>query len=230
MKQKLSIPSDWTFRTRNVAENFDVHVREQLPWYDLATSAVVHIARHYVYSGSVVYDIGASTGNVSLAIWNAMSARSPKIHAIEQSEEMIDIMAARFAALDAPIEIVHGDAIEADYKSASLIVCFLTVMFLPVGRRAPFLDRLYTTVLAPGGALVVVDKLETPEGYIGSIIRRLTMSWKLSSGTTPEDIVRKELSLAGYQRPINERLMDGGHRFFQLGEFAGWVFEKPETR
>ena len=44
----MDIPTNWTFETSGVAQGFDRHVREQLPWYDLATNAILHVARHYI--------------------------------------------------------------------------------------------------------------------------------------------------------------------------------------
>lgn len=54
--------SDWTFH--GFAKVFDGHVREQLPWYELASAAIGLIARQYIPKGGKVYDLGASTGNV----------------------------------------------------------------------------------------------------------------------------------------------------------------------
>ena len=34
--------TSWTFESKEVAKNFDKHVREQLPWYDMLTDAVVY--------------------------------------------------------------------------------------------------------------------------------------------------------------------------------------------
>ena len=56
----MDIPREWTFENTDVASGFDRHVREQLPWYDLVTGAVAHIARHYIPKDGLVYDIGAS--------------------------------------------------------------------------------------------------------------------------------------------------------------------------
>ena len=56
----MKIPRDWTFKKFSIAKGFDRHVREQLPWYDLATGIVRHIVRHYLNRGGLVYDIGAN--------------------------------------------------------------------------------------------------------------------------------------------------------------------------
>lgn len=60
-------------------------------------------------------------------------------------------------------------------------------------------------------------------------MRRLTMSWKLNNGARPEDIISKELSLSGVQRPLNPAVLGPDARqFFAFGEFAGYLIENPE--
>ena len=102
-------------------------------------------------------------------------------------------------------------------------------MFVPVADRAPLLARL-RSLCRPGGAIVVFDKTVAPNGYVGTILRRLTMCWKLENGATPEDIVAKELSLSGVQRPLSRRSLPAeAVEFFTFGEFAGVIVEGPET-
>lgn len=227
MSKKLNIPEHWTFKNKSVADNFDKHVREQLPWYDLATKAVVHFARHYVPVNGVVYDIGASTGNISLAISDACIDRYPRVIAVEESNQMVEILKSRLdVGLDNKIELALEDALKFDFKQYDFAVCFLTMMFFPVVGRKEWLMKM-RSLIKPGGALVVVDKIVTPPGYAGTALRRMAMQWKLDTGTSPEDIVKKELSLAGYQRPLDPRMFDGiGQQFFAMGEFAGWVIER----
>ena len=46
----------WTFETEEIATSFDAHVREQLPWYEMVTEAVVYITRNYLRQGGMVLD------------------------------------------------------------------------------------------------------------------------------------------------------------------------------
>lgn len=215
------IPESWTFKDTAVAGEFEKHVREQLPWYDLATQAVALIGRHYIPQGGLVYDIGASTGNVGRCIEDPLRQRNARLVAIEESEEM----AAKYKG---PGELVVADALEYDFEMFDLAVCFLTLMFLPINRRRQWLNNLIQKT-RPGGAVVIIDKIVTPNGYIGTVLRRLTMAWKAGTGTSAEDIMRKELSLSGYQRPMCPHLIgQRGEMFFRMGEFAGWVIERGE--
>jgi tRNA (cmo5U34)-methyltransferase len=76
---------------------------------------------------------------------------------------------------------------------------------------------------------VIVDKVQMPPGYVGTAFSRLTLQQKLAVGARPEAILQKELSLAGYQRPLDPQMLpDGARPFFQVGEFVGWIFEAPE--
>jgi len=217
----FNVPDHWTFRSETVARHFDRHVRESLPWYDLATNAVAHFARHYIPRGGVVYDIGASTGNIGRAIHDTLAQRKARFTAIESSREM----AARYQG---PRGLVVGDAVSHPYEPYDFAVCFLVLMFLPVGTRKAFLKRL-AALIKPGGALVVVDKTPMPAGYVGSAFSRLTMQQKLAVGVKPGEILRKELSLAGYQRPLDPGALPGGALpFFQVGEFVGWILAAGE--
>jgi tRNA (cmo5U34)-methyltransferase len=218
---RLEIPKEWTFRSRKVARHFNQHVREQLPFYDLATNAVAHFGRHYIPRGGRVCDIGASTGNIGLALRETLDQRQARFTAIEESREMAD-------RYQGPPELVIADAVRFEFEPFDFAVCFLVLMFLPVDTRGQFLRRLQT-LTRPGGALLVVDKVQTPPGYLGTAFSRLTLQQKLAAGAEAEAILRKELSLAGYQRPLDPRMMpDTARPFFQVGEFVGWILEAPE--
>ncbi|HNQ90857.1 MAG TPA: methyltransferase domain-containing protein [Verrucomicrobiota bacterium] len=221
MKSSLEIPRHWTFRSRAVARHFDRHVRTELPWYDLATNAVAHFGRHYIPRGGVVYDIGASTGNIGLALKETLDQRQARFTAIEESREMAD-------RYQGPPELAVADAVTFDYEPFDFAVCFLVLMFLPVDIRAAFLRRLQG-LTKPGGALLIVDKVEMPPGYVGTAFSRLTLQQKLAVGARPDDILRKELSLAGYQRPLDPLMFPKAARtFFQVGEFVGWILAASE--
>ena len=216
----MDIPDNWTFKTKEIAQGFDNHVREQLPWYDLATDAVAHIARHYIPTDGLVYDIGASTGNIGNSIRDIIEDRHCTFVAIEESQEMAN-------QYRGPGRIVVADAAEYDYEPFDFAVCFLLVMFLPIHRRRGFLNELKRK-LRPGGAIVIVDKVTTPGGYAGTVLRRMAMKFKLDAGVDAESVLKKELSLAGYQRPIDPSILDiRAVQFLQFGEFCGWIIDSP---
>ncbi len=212
------IPQNWTFRDDGVAAGFERHVREQLPWYDLATGAVAHVGRHYIPQGGRVYDIGASTGNIGRALEATLDARHAALIPIEASHEM----AARYTGPQLGHMLI-ADAREVDYAPFDLAVLFLTMMFIPVADRAALM-RALRHARRPGGAIVVFDKTEAARGYAATVIWRLALAGKVATGVPAEDIIAKELSLGGVQRPLDPDVL--GHdalEFFRFGEFAGWL-------
>jgi len=222
MNDQTRIPDHWTFADENVADHFDEHVREQLPWYEMVTEAVAVIARHYIPVGGRVYDVGASTGNIGRAIAETVTHRQAELIAIEPEKEM-----ARRYTGGGNLEI--ADATSYEFADFDLCICFLSLMFVPVAERAPLVRRLRERI-RPGGALVVVDKVAQSAGTVGAILSRLTLNAKMRAGANSERILRKELSLAGAQIPIDPRLLSGGRMFFRFADFVGIIVESdPEA-
>lgn len=213
------VPEDWTFKNRHVVENFDAHVRSQLPWYELATGIVAHFARAYVPAGGVVVDVGCSTGNVGRAMEQMLASRAARLIAVDPAAEMRD-------AYRGPGEFVVSDAQSFDFTQARphVIVCFLSMMFVPVHERRELVARMKES-LWPGGAIVVFDKTEPRAGYLGTVAYRLALAAKHENGETAEDVIRKELSISGVQRPIRPGELDGFAEVFRFGDFAGFVYE-----
>jgi tRNA (cmo5U34)-methyltransferase len=221
-RDKLEVPTDWTFHSKNVADNFDIHVREQLPWYDLATGMVAHIGRHYLPENGLMYDLGASTGNITHALASELDKRKVKAISIDNAEPMKDVWRGV-----GDFEV--ADIREYDYKPYDFCACFLVLMFLPPVQQRQVFEKLYKN-LNPGGALVIFDKTASYNGYLGTVMHRVTLAGKVATGVPSEAIVKKELSLAGAQRPIDPDALlfqqYGVKEVFRFGEFAGWVATK----
>jgi len=50
-----------------------------------------------------------------------------------------------------------------------------------------------------------------------------------AAGAKPEEIIAKELSIAGVQRPMSIDELEGFVEFFRFGDFAGFVWERPNV-
>lgn len=216
---RFEIPTDWTFQTAHVVDHFDQHVREQLPWYDLAAGAAAHVARHYLPENGTIYDLGASTGNIGTLLAASISARAARLICVDNSQAMADTYTGPGTYIVESLE--HFDPEPFD-----VAVCFLILMFVNVTERPALLDRL-RAACRPGGAIVIVDRADPPTGYLGTVLRRLTLAGKVATGTPYDQIIDKELALAGIQRPTDIPALDRTARsFFQFGEFYGYVIER----
>lgn len=215
----MKIPTDWTFKNKGVAQEFDTHVRESLPWYDLVSGAVAHTVRHYLPQNGLMYDIGASTGNIGKLLDESLTARKAQLISIENASEMAEHFEAQ-----GKLEI--ADCTTYDYQPFDVATIFLVLMFLTMAQRQNLISQLLTKC-KKGGAIIIVDKVEAKANYIGTINRRLTLAGKVATGVSHEQIIAKELSLAGIQRPLRDNeLPSVAEQFFRFGEFAGWIIEK----
>ena len=168
----------------------------------------------------MVYDLGAATGNIGRAIAPVLKDRGARLIGIEPSAEMVK-------RYEAPGEIVCAKAEDVDYQGFDLAVVFLTLMFIEPRKRILLMDRL-RHACRPGGAIVVFDKLEPAGGYLSTVFYRLTLAGKRAAGVAADEIIEKELSLSGVQRPILESQLGGpAYLWFKFGDFAGWVIERP---
>lgn len=216
----MKIPTNWTFDSVDVAANFDSHVREQLPWYDIVSNAIAQIGNHYIPEHGVVYDIGASTGNVEKVLRDTLSNRSAGFIPIENSLEMAGTYTGTY-------NVLVMDATEVEYEPFDFAVCFLSMMFISPHKRLALIDILMCN-LRDGGALVIVEKTIPTAGYAATVLARLTLKEKLNNGASPEDIITKELSLSGVQRPIDPDKLFANYKyteFFRYGEFGGYIVE-----
>lgn len=220
-KKRFKAPENWTFKTPGAAAAFDAHVREQLPWYEIATGAVLHIARSYVPESGKIVDVGASTGNIGRALAPLITARNALFLPIDNSPAMAKLY-------DGPGTLAIQDVTQLDFANIrpDLIVCFLSLMFVPVKERERLLRERMKRYLEPGGAIIVVDKIQPHGGYVGTVNYRLTLAAKYEAGAKPDEIIAKELSIAGVQRPMAAEELDGFVEFFRFGDFAGYVWER----
>lgn len=215
----------WTFETKEIAEKFDDHVREQLPWYELVTEAVSYIIRNYLPHRGVVVDIGASTGNMVHKIAPLVSERLGEIIAIEKSASMCNVLTNKYAKKNDWIHVKETDITKTIMPKGDVYIMFLTMMFISVEHRKALINSMRANCKR-GGVIVVVDKVCDHGGYFSTVLKRLTMHFKLQQGAKPEDVLTKEMSLAGIQIPIDPAILgDDAKQFFRMGEFAGWIIE-----
>jgi tRNA (cmo5U34)-methyltransferase len=214
----MNYPNSWTFKDKKVVSEFDTHVREQLPWYDLvADNVLTSVARHYIPQNGLVYDIGCATGHVSQKLAPILQERDANIIGIDESGAMIE-------GYNGFGDAVCGDAVAYNYLKFDFAVSFLSMIFLTPKDRTSLLNKLLAN-LNDGGSIFLVERFLPEGGYNGLISARMTLQAKLLAGCEPNDIIAKELSLRGIQRPMNRSEING-YEIFRFGDFSGYILNK----
>lgn len=233
---KLPPPGLWSFDAPGVAENFDAHVRRQLPWYDDVHAMVAEVVAAYLPRGGRLVDVGASTGALVGGLKTILEDRSATAVCVEPSEAMRARLRERVAGFGCDVRILaeRAETTAAWDQRADVVVAFLSLMFVPVAERRALLDRIFAA-LRPGGVFVVVDRDDLPAGEVGRVLQRMTWRAKVDSGESYDDVARKELSLAGVQRPLSVAVVAAAAGaagatcvpFFLRGPFYGAACEVP---
>jgi tRNA (cmo5U34)-methyltransferase len=219
-RASFETPAQWSFELPSVASHFDSHVREQLPFYELATAAVADLVRFYLQDGGTLLDIGASTGNVSAACRSVIDERHATVINVEPSHEM----ASRFKGIGS---VISSRIEDIEIPECDVAVSFLTLGFVAPRKRRSLVDRIMQSV-CPGGALILLERVEQPGNATAS--RLLLSAAKLRAGSPPQAVVSKEVSIAGVLRPVDCQMLSAFRPwlFFAYGDFQGYVVEKPE--
>jgi tRNA (cmo5U34)-methyltransferase len=120
---------------------------------------------------------------------------------IDTEPGMISRARERCADLDA-VELIEADLLELEFEPADLIVACYTMQFVRPKFRQLVFDRIYQS-LNWGGALVLFEKVRTPDARFQDIATSLYNDYKLSRGYTGDEIVAKSRSLKGVLEPFS---------------------------
>jgi tRNA (cmo5U34)-methyltransferase len=236
----------WTFDAE-VAAKFDDMLARSIPGLALLRELVPEVADASLASsrkgrglaGSYVLDVGTSRG----------SALDPFVEAgahclgLEISEPMYEIARDRFAGKP-NADVWNVDAREFVRRQAKdresfplrydVVLCVLTLQFMPIEHRPEFLANL-ARITNPGGVLILVEKIQQTSPWADRSTVAAYRGHKIRNGYSEEQIDSKAVSLEGVLVPLpsetNRRLvLDAGWSepttFWQALAFEAFVARK----
>jgi tRNA (cmo5U34)-methyltransferase len=190
----------WSFDGRTVP-TFDAHVRKSVPFYDDAHSLVVKLSDFFVKNGSLIYDIGCSTGTLLSRLEAQHRDKSCHYVGIDDQAAMVDAARERCRSASG-IELLKADARLFELEPADLIVSMYTIQFIPPRDRQALIDKIYRS-LNWGGAFILFEKTRAPDARFQDISTTLYQEFKLDAGYSLEEILGKSLSLKGVLEPFS---------------------------
>jgi tRNA (cmo5U34)-methyltransferase len=117
------------------------------------------------------------------------------------------------------------------HVDASLTLCVLTLIFIPINYRQRILRSIYEST-RPGGALILVEKTIGDNGITDRLLVDRYHQFKHAQGYSWAEIAAKAKSMEGVQVPVTARwnedaLRQAGFqtvdRIWQELNFAAWV-------
>jgi len=198
-----STVSGWNF-SGDVAKNFDKHVSKSVPMYKDGHDLICDISGFFIKEGSIVYDIGCSTGSLimDIAIHNNKK-ENVKYIGVDIESDMIKIANEKkrgFPRID--VDFVNDNALFMDMEKSDMIVCYYTNQFIRPSDRQDFINKVYDS-LNWGGALIMFEKTRGADARFQDILTSLYTDYKIRSGYSSEDIISKSRSLRGVLEPFS---------------------------
>lgn len=193
--------ANWRFGGE-VAQHFDEHVAKSVPFYHEGHNLVCELSDFFIKPRSLCYEIGCSTGTLTLKLAQHSAAKADaRFIGIDVEQDMIEIAAKRGIG-NHNVTFVHDDALQMELEPADLIVAYYTVQFVRPSERQQLVDKLYAA-LQWGGGLIMFEKVRGSDGRFQDMLVRLYDDYKLAQGYSPDEIVAKARSLKGVQEPFS---------------------------
>ncbi len=190
----------WSFD--GIAGSFNDHVRRSVPLYEEGHHLTCRLSDYFVSPGSVVYDIGTSTGVLArkLADWNRGKA-GLRVIGIDPVASMIEQCRRTHAGRD-DLGFACADALTYEFEKASLFTSYYVVQFIHPHVRQAVIDRIYER-LHWGGALIMFEKVRGPDARFQDYMSQIYADFKLDNGYDEKEVVGKTRSLKGVLEPFS---------------------------
>jgi tRNA (cmo5U34)-methyltransferase len=192
----------WTFE--GISDSFEDHVSRSVPFYEQGHELVCKYSDFFIQNGSVIYDIGCSTGALTRKLLEWHSHR-PQIEVIgiDLVADMI-AMAEERGRQDSRGSFVCGDALTTDMKPADAVVSYYCLQFVPPRIRQNLFDKIFAT-LNWGGGFFLFEKVRAPDARFQDYAVQIYTDYKVDQGFTSDQIVNKTRSLKGVLEPFSTR-------------------------
>jgi tRNA (cmo5U34)-methyltransferase len=190
----------WSFD--GISDAFSDHVRRSVPLYDEGHELTCRLSDYFVSPGSVVYDIGTSTGVLArkLADWNS-GKRDVRVVGIDPVASMVEHAQRAHGRRD-DLRFVCADALTFEFEKASLFTSYYTIQFIHPHVRQAVIDRIYER-LHWGGAFIMFEKVRAPDARFQDYMTQIYADFKLKNGYDEREIVGKTRSLKGVLEPFS---------------------------
>ena len=190
---KQSDIADFRF-DQEVVKVFDDMVRRSVPGYDSMIQMIGLIARMYGQDNTNYYDLGSSTGAITLSIALNNKSKNNQFFAIDNSKEMVEQCEKNLHSKVDNLQAICDDINQVQIKSASIVVLNLTLQFIDVNLRFNLIKKIYDG-LEPGGILIISEKIHFDDELTQNHITKLHIDFKKENGYSELEIANKRQAI-----------------------------------
>lgn len=227
---------DFTFA--HAKEGFDNHISNSIRGYDYLIEDTINLSQYFINDGSIIYDIGCSTGKMLKRMKDINNKYSPDANyiGIEISEVFANAMkeTVDFVLSDpsptGTFKLLKADARSYEMMDADLITSIFTLQFMSLSDRTELVQTIYNT-LKPGAGFIFAEKFVSRIPKIHQMFTFMYYDYKRQyfSG---DEILDKEKELRHMLKPLEREelinlMKDVGFNniepFWQNHSFVGYL-------
>jgi tRNA (cmo5U34)-methyltransferase len=221
---------------QDVAVVFDDMISRSVPLYDEMIKRQSQIIATCYQSGTRIYDLGCSTGNLGVSLCRNMGATPFEMIAVDNAPTMLERCARKCRQVPGGdrITLVCDDIARVDLARAGVVVLNFTLQFLPLAARDRLIGRIYAG-LAPGGVLLLAEKTVHTDGAFNRLQQDFHHRLKQENGYSALAVAQKREALEKVLLPDTpedhaRRLTAAGFRHFDVWlkwfNFSAWIARK----
>jgi len=196
--------------SREVSEVFDDMIRRSVPDYEENQLMSAQMVSHFYKEGTVIYDLGCSTGTTPRYLLELMGDRPFHYIGIDNSPDMIEKTSEVVRLADQKrknsqqpmLEFICGDILERDYKNSSVVIAAYTLQFIDRNKRPGLLKKIYDS-LVPGGVLLYSEKVVEEHPEMNHLFISIHHQMKVTHGYSDQEIIRKRDALEEVLVPLS---------------------------
>lgn len=189
-----------------VADVFDDMIRRSVPMYDeIIRRQTQLVARHH-RAGPRIYDLGCSTGNLTVALCRRLPADAPDLVAVDNAAPMLAILKRRLEKIDPSdrVTLLCEDIRQLVMRRAGVVAANFTLQFLAPADRDTLLQRVYDA-LVPGGILLLSEKTVHTDPDLAELQVDFYYRFKRENGYSALEISQKREALENVLVPETEK-------------------------
>ncbi|KMP11893.1 hypothetical protein UZ36_02785 [Candidatus Nitromaritima sp. SCGC AAA799-C22] len=216
-----------------VASAFDDMLERSVPLYRECLDLTVDWCARLAQPDSRIYDLGCSTGSLLSQLADALpEVPGLRLTGVDNSKPMLDKARSTLAGPPCDIELIEADLDGgAAFDNASVVVMNYTLQFIPPERRAGLVDKIFRSLLA-GGGFILIEKVLSESDRLASTFVEMHHGFKQDRGYSELEISKKRDALENVLIPwkLSETralLHKAGFAdvdvFFKWNNFAGLV-------
>jgi len=200
-KEKLAEIKKFAFNEK-VAAVFDDMVNRSIPFYQEIHHLILDIAQKFYKPNFKIYDLGCSTGNTILAIYQHLDGKEASFIGIDNSESMLKICDEKLNSHGVKVfDLLNENLEEINFENADMFIMNYTLQFIPTTKRAALLKKIYQS-LNKGGVFILSEKIKSANITTNNLMTDLYYDFKRRNDYSELEIAQKRQALEDVLIPL----------------------------